>query len=80
MGASIEMWLTANGQLRTVNSLWARRKWRGHDYYLPESATVVPVPITVVTAIIAVVISATMVPATVVISTVVAWVSLGGSR
>ena len=47
---------------------------------MPESATIVPAPITVVAATIAVVISATMVPATVVISTVIARVSLGGSR
>jgi hypothetical protein len=63
-----------------VNSLGARRKRRRHDYYLPESATVVPVPITVVAAIIAVVITATMVPATVVVSTVVTGVSLSGSH
>jgi hypothetical protein len=73
MGASIDNWLT-------VNSLGAGWKRSRNNYHLPESATVVPVPIAVVAAIIAVVISATMVAATVVVSTVVTGVSLSGSR
>ena len=56
----------------TVNSLGARCR---HDYYVPKSAAIVPVPITVVATVVAVVISATIV-----ISTVVARMSLGGSR
>ena len=74
-----------NRELRTVNGkrrarLGAGRKRSRHDYYLPVSATVVPAPITVVAAMIAVVISAIMIPATVVVSTVVTGVSLSGSR
>jgi hypothetical protein len=72
MGASIDNWLT-------VNPLGARRKRSRHDHYLPVSATVVPAPITVVAATIAVVISATVIPATIVVSTVVTGVSLSGS-
>ena len=66
-----------------VNSLALPTRGR-QDYDAEETATVVPIPIAVVTAIVAVVVSAmesatVVVAAMVVVSAMVAGVSLGGS-